>query len=358
MKKIFHIVSAVLASLFIATACSDVPAPYDMPGENDNETNGGGNQPTPSTDIFAPDFSKNNGGFTIEDKNKPADLNYVWTYSARYSCMLATGYVSGTNHATESWLVSPEIDLSDQQGDLKVSFEQAANYFKDAETMKQQTLLEVSADNGTTWTPLALSAYGTNTGFDFVSTEASLSAYAGKKIKLALVYKSTAAKAGTWEVKNLKVLAGKASEGGQEPDVPVAGDNGSIEKPYTVAQVQQKQDNSKGWVKAFIVGSVKEGGKSWPEDIKFSIEEASGTNFILADAANVSDPAKCIPVQLPSSPAYIRAKLSLKNVPANLGKEVWVYGDLTKYFGQPALKNVSAASFDGGKTIIGTNPAK
>ena len=356
MKKIFHIVSALLASLFITTACSDVPAPYDMPGENENENNGGGDKPTPSTDIFAPDFSKNNGGFTIEDKTKPADLNYVWTYSSRYSCMLATGYVSGTNHATESWLVSPEIDLSQQQGDLKVSFEQAANYFTDAETMKQQTLLEVSADNGTTWTSLSLSAYGTNTGFDFVASEASLSAYAGKKIKL--VYKSTEKKAGTWEVKNLKVLAGKAAEGGnQEPDVPEAGENGSIEKPYTVAQVQQNQ-GGKGWVKAFIVGSVKEGGMSWPDDIKFGTEEASNTNFILADAANVSDPAKCIPVQLPYTPADIRLKLSLKNVPANLGKEVWVYGDLTKYFGQPALKNVTAASFDGGKTIIGTAPAK
>ncbi len=136
-------------------------------------------------------------------------------------------------------------------------------------------------------------------------------------------------------------------------ETPADGD-GTKEKPYSVAQVIAKQDKSLAWVKAYIVGSVS--GNNVTEGMIWGASDKSSTsNIVVATTPDEKDVTKCIPVQL--TKGDIRNGLNTKDNAGNIGKEVLLYGSLENYFGKtPGLKNVTAASFDGGKTIIGKEP--
>ena len=180
---------------------------YSLNGETGNTGGGGGND-NPDV-IFSEAFTSSQGSFTIDNKNLPSALSAIWEFSSQYSCMKATAYVSSTktNYESESWLISPEIDLTAQTTAF-LSFDHAGNYFG---TKENEATLHISADGGTTWTAVAIPTYFTN--YTFVSSgEISLASYVGKKIKIAFRYTSTSTKAGTWEVQNVKVY--KTSTGG------------------------------------------------------------------------------------------------------------------------------------------------
>ncbi|MDT3361494.1 MAG: BACON domain-containing protein [Bacteroidota bacterium] len=179
---------------------------YSLNG--DTGTGGGGGNDNPDV-IFSEAFTSSQGSFTIDNKNLPSALSAIWEFSSQYSCMKATAYVSSTktNYESESWLISPEIDLTAQTTAF-LSFDHAGNYFG---TKENEATLHISADGGTTWTAVAIPTYFTN--YTFVSSgEISLASYVGKKIKIAFRYTSTSTKAGTWEVQNVKVY--KTSTGG------------------------------------------------------------------------------------------------------------------------------------------------
>ena len=153
-------------------------------------------------DIFSASFATSLVPFVIENKG---EYKNVWSFSSKFSCALATAYSNSVNNASESWLVSPEIDLSNVST-AYVSFEHAANFFSSVNVMKDQIGLKISKDNGSTWDDIVLNNYPANASYDFVSTTNNdISKYVGNKVKMAFVYKSTAEKAGTWEIKNLSV---------------------------------------------------------------------------------------------------------------------------------------------------------
>lgn len=183
---------------------------YSLNG--DTGTGGGGGGGGDDQDvIFSEAFETTMGSWTIDDKNKPAGVDNIWTLDTNYKCMKATGYVNGTNNASESWLVSPEIDLTTQTTAF-LSFSHAGKYFTSVDKAKEETTLRISADGGNTWEAVTIPTYYA-LDFKFVSSgEISLASYIGKKIKLAFRYVSTAEKAGTWEVNNVKVY--KTSTGG------------------------------------------------------------------------------------------------------------------------------------------------
>ena len=183
---------------------------YSLNGVTEN-TGGGGGGGDDQDVIFSEAFETTMGSWTIDDKNKPAGVDNIWTLDTNYKCMKATGYVNGTNNASESWLVSPEIDLTTQTTAF-LSFSHAGKYFTSVDKAKEETTLRISADGGNTWEAVTIPTYYA-LDFKFVSSgEISLASYIGKKIKLAFRYVSTAEKAGTWEVNNVKVY--KTSTGG------------------------------------------------------------------------------------------------------------------------------------------------
>ncbi len=160
--------------------------------------------PDTSDAIFSETFAANSlGQFTIENINLPSGLDAVWKGSASYGAV-ATAYESEsqTNLDSDSRLVSPVIDLGSASAPA-LSFEHALNFFADIATARQQATVEARVEGGE-WETLEGITYPAEMGWSFVpSGSISLAKFAGKKIQIAFHYTSTAAKAGTWEVKNV-----------------------------------------------------------------------------------------------------------------------------------------------------------
>ncbi len=160
--------------------------------------------PDTSDAIFSETFAANSlGQFTIENVNLPSGLDAVWKGSASYGAV-ATAYESEsqTNLDSDSRLVSPVIDLGSASAPA-LSFEHALNFFADIATARQQATVEARVEGGE-WETLEGTTYPAEMGWSFVpSGSISLAKFAGKKIQIAFHYTSTAAKAGTWEVKNV-----------------------------------------------------------------------------------------------------------------------------------------------------------
>ena len=140
------------------------------------------------------------GDFVVEDKQLSEGLNYVWSWSGSYG-MKASAFVSSTNLPSESWLISPVIDLSDFASPT-LTFEQAGNFFSN---MPELCSVLVSTDREN-WTPLELDVWPEGNSWDFYTSTADLSAYAGQStVYIAFKYTSTSSTAGTWEVRNVVV---------------------------------------------------------------------------------------------------------------------------------------------------------
>ena len=141
-------------------------------------------------------------------------------------------------------------------------------------------------------------------------------------------------------------------EAGSEPDTPTpsgTGD-GTEANPYSVSAAIAKAEQAGVFVKAYIVGWVE--GQVYTSGAHFDGTSSSATNILIAESASETDPAKCMPVQLPNG--NIRTGLNLMDNSGNYKKEVILYGDIAKYFGVPGLKNTSYAKI--GTTEIGTKP--
>lgn len=161
----------------------------------------------PLETVFSESFGAGAGSFTIENELLPDALSYVWSFASNYACMKASAFANSTNYATSSRLVSPEIDLGANYETVTATYDQACNYFTSLEAAKQEAQFEVSTDGGQTWTPLEVPNFTDASSWTFRSSgPIDLTPYKGKKIRVAFHYSSDA-KAGTWEVKNLKINA-------------------------------------------------------------------------------------------------------------------------------------------------------
>jgi len=149
-------------------------------------------------------FDNGQGDFSIDDVNKPADLSYVWTADTKNHYMKASAYKNPTNYASESWLVSPVVDLKDATAPA-LSFTHATNFFSSVDKAKEEATVWAREEGGS-WTALEGVNYPASLSWTFVeSGSIDLSAYKGKKIQIAFKYTSTETKAGTWEIKNFKL---------------------------------------------------------------------------------------------------------------------------------------------------------
>ena len=170
-----------------------------------SEPNFGSSEPAGPVEVLNETFGESLGAFTTEDENLPEGLSYVWSYAAGYGAK-ASAYAGGTNYDAVSWLVSPVLDLSKFKS-ATLSYEQATNYFSSLDVMKEQAEVYGRVEGGK-WTKLTVPTYPEKLGWTFVGTgDIDLSAFAGKKMQIGFKYTATAAKAGTWEVKNVLVMA-------------------------------------------------------------------------------------------------------------------------------------------------------
>ena len=160
--------------------------------------------PTPGDELFSESFTNGQGEFTIEDVLLTGDLSYVWSHNSQYKCMKASAFV-GQAHETESWLVSPAIDLTTVTS-ANFEFEQAVNYAspQGALFVMLSTDYTGSVANAT-WTELNLSAWPSGNSWDFMTSTVDLSQFAGQRVFIGFKFTSTNQASATWEVRNLKV---------------------------------------------------------------------------------------------------------------------------------------------------------
>ena len=178
----------------------------------------GSGQAPLSGEFYSVDFKKDGiSGWEVIDVDKPDDLEAVWTESTSYG-MVAKAYANNTNYESQSWLVSPSIDLSQVQA-AHLCFSHAGKYFSDIKKDVTLWLLQEEAkaaeDVEAFTTQLSIPVYPAD--FTFVeSGDIDLSSYAGSSIRLAFKYKSSTSKAGTYEVQNLRISteAYDSGEGG------------------------------------------------------------------------------------------------------------------------------------------------
>lgn len=186
----------------------------EKPGGDINVDFDGGTQPGGETVVLDESFATGQGSFTIDNKQLPnGEGSFVWSLGSFNDdkFMKASAYIGGTRYASESWLVSPPVDLS-QAATATLTFDHAHNYAGTAEEEFTLWATETSADN---WQQLTIDKYGS--GFNFTTATIDLSAYAGKTIKFAFKYISTTDAAGTWEIKNVKVIANGKGGGTVDP---------------------------------------------------------------------------------------------------------------------------------------------
>ena len=151
------------------------------------------------------------GKLTIQNVKLTDPLTYVWYYSAAYG-MCASAFKDNASHESESWLVTPQIDLSrakTPQFGFDHAFNKApnfteectvlvsTNYTGDVTTCDWEVIEWNLNEDGTLNIPSGTSWTFQHTGyFDF-------SRFVGEKIHIAFRYTTANGVSGTWELKNL-----------------------------------------------------------------------------------------------------------------------------------------------------------
>ena len=345
MKKYLYL--AVACCLGLAS-CEDVPAPYEI--FDQGGTGGGGG----STESGLPYSSSNlNTNWTVVTPE-----GTPWSLGNTYA--KATGYDSGSKETTktESWLVSPAINTTNDKNAAHITVEHVVAYVNASSAPLSNHTMWITTDfdgesvGASSWTQLDYHPVERTdkSSWDFYAADeiAIPSEFVGKSVYIAFKFVCGSSST-TWELKNFNVLAGEAAAGStpDKPDVPTTG-AGSKAEPYNVASAQSASGNA--WVEGYVVGYVD--GTKYAEGAKFELPTEAQTEIILADAADCKDAALGIPVQLPAGD--IRDALDLYANKDMLGQKVKLYGSIETYFGTTGMKSTSCAIV--GDKVIGKDP--
>lgn len=310
MKKIFSF-AAVLCALTMA-GCEDVPAPYELFPEGGSGTGG-------STDPIVAE-----GDGSLESPyNIAGIIEFTSALEANVNSESAV-YFKG---------------VASQIKEISTSYNNCTFYLSDdGSTAKQFYVYRCKGIDGGNVTSETLVELG-----DTVVVYGKVVNYSGntpetvqKEAQLVSVNK-----------KDGSTVGGGGNGGGNNPPVTGAG---SKAEPYDVASAMALTANANGWVKGYIVGYID--GPAIASDAKFEVPAAAETEVLIADAADCTDAAKAMPIQLPAG--AIRDGIELSAHPSLLGKEILLYGSIEKYFGVMGLKSTSCAIVDG--QTIGKDP--
>lgn len=222
MKKILYSVFALAIAAFTFTSCEDVPAPYDTP------QGGQGGQDLPEGVYIDQSFESSLGDF-----NSISESGELEWYND-YSSAMVTGFQDfdgdnvKENKPGVTWLVSPEIDLTEaEKAYLTVNM---ALCYERGDINENNSIL-ISKDykgdvTTATWQQLTYNTDGLNgDDFEFIDKSMNIpSDYVGGKIVVAFRH-TCAERSSTWEVKSLMIQEGEVEEGGEEPDEPITGEN-------------------------------------------------------------------------------------------------------------------------------------
>ena len=252
------------------------------------------------------------------------------SYSSNgYASMSAYG---ATEVPVETWFISPALNVKDAE--LKtVSFKTQVNAYSTTTTeFKVFVLDNVDPAKATLKTELtATLAVAPESGFSAwaESGEIDLSSY-GDIVYVGFHYVAPEAASATWCVDDF--LFNAVAEQPEEL--------GTKEAPITVAQAMAAYvdgEKKAAWVTGYIVGCLN-GSKDKPVFVATG-EGVVATNLLIADAADCTDVALCLPIELPKGD--VRTGLNLMDNPANLGAKITLNGNIMAYFSIAGLKGAT-----------------
>lgn len=233
MKKIFKTMLAVAIAAFTFTSCEDVPEPYELPGSGTETPD----VPTEEGTYFSEAFATNFGSFTVKT-SKGQD----WIID--FSTAKASGYVNKTNIESESYLISPAINLTNSQG-AYLEFEYILAYTNNAGDVKVLITDNFNDANpeSSTWEDITggLKEPNQKDGKIDWNTFHKYSKniptkYIGKNnVRIAFYYNATATGSKTWEIKNAALKEGVVEddeevvpEEPENPEVPETPTEGNL----------------------------------------------------------------------------------------------------------------------------------
>lgn len=250
MKKLLYSLAAIVFTAFTLSSCEDVPAPYELP-----EDNNGSNEET-SGEYLHEAFATSMGKFKVITQ-----MGTPWKID--FKTAKASGYDNNSkkNTPSESYLISPEINLSKSKG-AYLKFEYIIQYMSRDGVDKVLITSNYTGDptkteweditgkltQGTDWTTFA--TYAKNLP----------AAYIGKdKVRIAFYYSATDKGSRTWEVKNVTVKEGEVTENPETPDEPKP----DVLKPVNGTYINESFATSFG-----VFNSIKAKGLPWIIDFK------------------------------------------------------------------------------------------
>lgn len=128
-----------------------------------------------------------------------------------------------------------------------------------------------------------------------------------------------------WTTENYKI-GGKNTDKGSDD-----------ETAYSVASAKNNIGEEDVWVYGYIVGGDLRASE---DGISFDTPFTSRTHIAIAARSSVVEKSSCLSVFLPQGD--IRDELNLVDNPENLGKQVYLKGDIVEaYYGIPGIKGVS-----------------
>lgn len=250
MKKLLYSLAAIVFTAFTLSSCEDVPAPYELP-----EDNNGSNEETPGEYLHEA-FATSMGKFKVITQ-----MGTPWKID--FKTAKASGYDNNSkkNTPSESYLISPEINLSKSKG-AYLKFEYIIQYMSRDGVDKVLITSNYTGDptkteweditgkltQGTDWTSFA--TYAKNLP----------AAYIGKdKVRIAFYYSATNKGSRTWEVKNATVKEGEVTENPETPDEPKP----DVLKPVNGTYINESFATSFG-----VFNAIKAKGLPWFIDFK------------------------------------------------------------------------------------------
>ena len=209
MNKLLTLAAACTLALGF-TACEDVPSPYGLPTEKQQQ------QPASKEVLLEESFASSLGSF----KNYTTFGEGAWKID--FKTAKASGYDNAAKKTTAGtyYLVSSEVDLTGVEN-AYVTLDYILRYNKGDEN--QQLLIAdhfdpAHPDQG--WTVVNQKWTEAADWKNFVNDKVAIpAAFLGKKVHIAFRYNTDDKSGSTWEIKNLKVQRGVVTP--STPEQPV-----------------------------------------------------------------------------------------------------------------------------------------
>ena len=209
MNKLLTLAAACTLALGF-TACEDVPSPYGLPTEKQQQ------QPASKEVLLEESFASSLGSF----KNYTTFGEGAWKID--FKTAKASGYDNAAKKTTAGtyYLVSSEVDLTGVEN-AYVTLDYILRYNKGDEN--QQLLIAdhfdpAHPDQG--WTVVNQKWTEAADWKNFVNDKVAIpAAFLGKKVHIAFRYNTDDKSGSTWEIKNLKVQRGTVTP--STPEQPV-----------------------------------------------------------------------------------------------------------------------------------------